>query len=488
MRVVLVGLVIALSASAQTVANAAGASSAIAPGSLATINYFLGQIDTALPATVSLLPAGAATALNAQVVGVSPFSITFVVPADAPVGDAEIIFKPGGGATQWARATIVPASFALFGNGSTGPAIVQNIAADGTVTLNGLASPAQPGQAIVLWGTGLGATPSSSIQVTLGGVNQQVLYAGIAPGQPGLNQINIRVASGTPDGCYVPLVVRYGAQSTTSFLSKTSDGSPCHNPFGLSVGAMKQIDSGGTLPLTAFTLTSAIVAAAADRASRHESATVTSELLSASTLANYFVSSPLRAPVGCTNSAAFSGVVESVLFAGSPPSAYSLNSPAAALSLPWNSSDAGDAPLAKLPAAVLSGNLTLLGTNPPFSFTLPAPVEFGDTSPVIMDHTQDHTVIWNGSAFDSTATALLSLSSGAAAAPLVTCIASASAGTITIPAKLLAPFSAGSEGILSISVSETGSGIPHTEVQSQGTSTLLLMNWTSTDSRPVDFK
>ena len=49
---------------------------------------------------------------------------------------------------------------------------------------------------------------------------------------PGINQINFQIAPGTPDGCYLPLLVTWGAGAATSYLGKTSDGSPCQHPFG----------------------------------------------------------------------------------------------------------------------------------------------------------------------------------------------------------------------------------------------------------------
>ena len=271
----------------------------LAQGSLAAISYSQVASTPVLSATVSLLPANSTTPVPAQVTSVVPFTISFVVPANISLGDAQLIYKPGNQATQWTRVTIVPANLSLYRKGSPGPLVAQNISPDGTSVPNGLASPAQPGQPVVLWGSGLGSTPQSAIQVTLGRVAQRVLYAGPAPGQPGLNQFNFSIVPGTPDGCYVPLTLTYGTQAVTSFLSKTSDGLPCHHPFQLSVAAMKLLDSGAQLQTGEIALTTGIQAPASDRASRQESAQFLGLYLSASTIANYFIGAAITPAQPC---------------------------------------------------------------------------------------------------------------------------------------------------------------------------------------------
>jgi uncharacterized protein (TIGR03437 family) len=43
----------------------------------------------------------------------------------------------------------------------------------------------------------------------------QVLYAGLAPGQVGVNQINVQVSPNTPEGFDIPLTISQGGFSTT---------------------------------------------------------------------------------------------------------------------------------------------------------------------------------------------------------------------------------------------------------------------------------
>src|SRR5439155_9238362 len=121
------------------------------------------------------------------------------------------------------------------------------------------------------WGSGLGATPMANIGVTLGGIPQSVVYAGRSPSVPGVDQINFRVASGTPSGCYLPLIANYGQSIAISFLSESSDGSPCAHPLQLSAGDLSKLDAGGTVTVGQINVASNLQAASAEHASRPES-------------------------------------------------------------------------------------------------------------------------------------------------------------------------------------------------------------------------
>jgi uncharacterized protein (TIGR03437 family) len=492
----LIAVVMVSPAQVQSAADAgAGAYTTIlAQGSLASVNYN----PTGSPpsvASVSLVAVNATTPVSAQVTSVTPSTINFVVPADFPAGAAQLIYKPGGQATQWTAVSIVPASLSLFRSGVTGPLVAQNFNSDGTAVLNGLASPAQPGQAVVLWGTGLGSTPQSAVGITLGGVPQTVLYAGAAPGQPGLNQINFQVAAGTPDGCYLPLTVTYGIQSVTSFLSKTSDGQPCHHPFQLSADAMKILDGGGYLATETIGISTGIQAPASDRASRQESISVQSLFSRSADIANYFTATTIASAQPC----GILSVGGTGIFGGSDPTtlgAMTLRNGTSTLPVPWTNPPQTDSPLTALPAPVIgagkwtwsnSGGTNLTATS--FDFVLPPPIQLSVGVPLTVNQSQSQTFTWDGSGYDSTATLGLSLTGPYPGSPVVACSVPAQAGAVTLPSKLLASFAAGSEGAVSVSVSDTGVGIPHAQFKLlDGTPLLVIVNWNSSDARPVDFQ
>jgi uncharacterized protein (TIGR03437 family) len=483
-------LLIAVASTAQ-VQNAADVTAGVyttvlAQGSLAVINYSQVTSTLVTSATVSLLPVNSTTPIPAQVTNVQPFTITFVVPADVPTGAVQLIYKPGNQATQWTTVTIVPANLALVRTGAIGPLIAENINPDGTIASNGLTTPAQPGQPVVLAGSGLGSTPQSSVRITLGGVPQTVLYAGAAPGEPGVNQIDFQIAPGTPDGCYLPLTLTYGTQSVTSFLSKTSDGLPCHHPFQLSVAAMQLLDRGGSIQTGEIFMTTGIEAASPDRASRQESSQFLPLNLNAATIANYFIGSNNTLPCTINSSSGFAG---SFLGGGSDLGAITLKNAASTLTLPWASPPPADTPLSDLPPPVIAaGPWTASTSGGSFGFVLPPPIQLAGGAPLTLNRGQSQTIAWSGSGYDPTATLQLTLTAQYPGSPVLTCLAPAQTGGVTLPSNLLSQFNAGAAGAVSVSVTERGSGIPYADFSTSNGPLLMLVVWGSTDARPVDFQ
>jgi uncharacterized protein (TIGR03437 family) len=58
------------------------------------------------------------------------------------------------------------------------------------------------------------------VSVSIGGIDSEVYFAGLAPGFVGLYQINVRVPPTAPTGAAVPLTVTVaGATSNTATLT-----------------------------------------------------------------------------------------------------------------------------------------------------------------------------------------------------------------------------------------------------------------------------
>ena len=100
-------------------------------------------------------------------------------------------------------AASVPGIFTV-GNG-TGPAAAVN--QDGSI--NSAANPADRGSIVSLFATGEGSNVSA-VSVKMGAYAADVLYAGPAPGFPGLMQINAQVPAGFAPGGILPLVLTVG--------------------------------------------------------------------------------------------------------------------------------------------------------------------------------------------------------------------------------------------------------------------------------------
>ena len=69
------------------------------------------------------------------------------------------------------------------------------------------------GSIVVLFGTG-GGRDTSAVSVSIGGYAAEVLYAGPAPGFPGLLQVNARVPGGSAPTGVVPVIVTVGTASS----------------------------------------------------------------------------------------------------------------------------------------------------------------------------------------------------------------------------------------------------------------------------------
>lgn len=120
-----------------------------------------------------------------------------------------------------------PAIFTQDSSGS-GPASALKASDQSLVTA---ANPLQPGDAVELYATGLGATTSSNgfdvaVQqptVTVGGVACPVTFAGAAPNYAGLDQINCTIPAGLVSGSSVPVVITSGNRtSNTATLAITA--------------------------------------------------------------------------------------------------------------------------------------------------------------------------------------------------------------------------------------------------------------------------
>jgi uncharacterized protein (TIGR03437 family) len=214
--------------------------------------------------------------VNAFMVYTLATQVAAILPSNTAVGQATVTVTFNGKTSAPYTINVVKSQFGLFttNQGGTGQAIAQVFASATSVSLMGLTTPAQPGQVLVLYGTGLGgisvadnqppgAVPvGSNVVATVGGKIIPVQYAGRSPQFPGLDQINFQLPSDVPLGCYVPASVTASGQVSQDFvLSIAANGAAaCTHPLGLSTSAMAKLDSGGTLNIGLFQVLRAFVA------------------------------------------------------------------------------------------------------------------------------------------------------------------------------------------------------------------------------------
>jgi uncharacterized protein (TIGR03437 family) len=221
----------------QTVVSAADGSDPVAPGGLITV--WGSQLSPVNIAT-SELPVPTALGESCLTVNGVPLPMLFASPnqinAQMPFeveGDATMVLHTPGGTSNNFNFTVVPAAPSVFRSGVAGPQT--GIPTVVRAKNNQLVTPANPihrGEAIVIYATGLGRTlpavatgyaastkplPAAVDQpdVSLGGLSLPLYYAGLAPGEVGVYQINALVPGWAPTGMQVPLTITQGSVSTT---------------------------------------------------------------------------------------------------------------------------------------------------------------------------------------------------------------------------------------------------------------------------------
>ena len=220
----------------QQIVNAADLSPKIAPGGL--ISVFGDQLSPVNLAT-SEVPLPTALADSCLTVNGLPVPILFVSPnqinAQMPfemLGNVTMILRTPGGVSDNFNLSILPGAPSVFRANLPGlDSAVPTIVRDRNSELVTGSNPVHRGDVLVIYSTGLGQTtpaaqtgmpsPSNPLasalnipQVTLGGMNLPLIYAGLSPGEIGVYQINVKVPNNAPTGASVALVINQASTST----------------------------------------------------------------------------------------------------------------------------------------------------------------------------------------------------------------------------------------------------------------------------------
>ncbi len=223
----------------------------IAPGSLFVV---LGSNLAASPATpLQDSRSGLKTTLNgvtvtASVNGVtkdcplyylSPTQIDAVLPGGIPPGTGTLTVTYNGANTT-APLTVVQSAFGIVNyNGTLAYPTDANYVG---ITSN---NSANPGQTIIIWGSGVGADPNNDdrlfpqaannltnipMQVYVGGVQASIYYRGRSQ-FPGVDQVIVTLPQNVPTGCFVSLAVVSGnIVSNGVTIPVAASGKTCSEP------------------------------------------------------------------------------------------------------------------------------------------------------------------------------------------------------------------------------------------------------------------
>jgi len=194
--------------------------------------------------------------------------IAAVLPSNTPVGPGTLTVTFNGQTSAPVAVKVTQNAFGIFTRNQAGygPAILQNFISQTEAPLNTLVQAAQPGQVVILWGTGLGPIDGDDaqlppvgslpfdVEVILGG--REIVtpfYAGRSPQFPGIDQVNFTIPANL-EGCYVSVAVRVnGVVSNFGMLSISGAGRHCSGPF--TPEQMMLAESSGRLRVGAATVT-----------------------------------------------------------------------------------------------------------------------------------------------------------------------------------------------------------------------------------------
>jgi len=221
----------------DSVVNAADGSTALAPGGLISIT---GSNLSPVNAVTQQMPLPAALAESCLMVNGLPAPMIFasntLINAQLPFqveGEVTMVLSTPGGISDNFNLVLMPSAPAIFHNGAAGDvsglATVVRAKNGQYVTMS---NPIHRNDNITIYLTGLGQTspsvaagvpapadPKASVlvppDVTLGGAGVPVSFAGLAPGQVGVYQIDAKVSGWAPTGLAIPLTITQASGSTT---------------------------------------------------------------------------------------------------------------------------------------------------------------------------------------------------------------------------------------------------------------------------------
>jgi hypothetical protein len=165
--------------------------------------------------------------------------VNAVLPCDVAPGEARLSVGPSS-----EPFLVANQNFQLFTRNlrGFGPAVAENLDEEGP-RLNSLVAPASPGQAVALWGTGLGICDGAAdrgFTIWIGGRVAPVLARQRVDEIQGAERLIVLVPFSAPLGCFVPVVVRSGGEFSNVGTIAVGAGGGCLDKLnGFSLGTSR---------------------------------------------------------------------------------------------------------------------------------------------------------------------------------------------------------------------------------------------------------
>ncbi len=217
-------------------------------------------------AGVSITATQGTTTVNVLPEYVQQGQINALMPSNTPLGLVSLRVTYNGLKSNPTPVNVVhdsPGIYTFTGSGG-GAAAMQNVANDGSLTLNSNQNSATPGQTVQMYLTGLGPittpdnqapppnAPSTPVEVWVGGVPASVTYGARSPCCSGLDQIDFVSPANAPQGCWVPVQIRTSKAYISNGVSMAiaANGGACSDPDNPLTSAIVSGGAVGELWLT----------------------------------------------------------------------------------------------------------------------------------------------------------------------------------------------------------------------------------------------
>ncbi len=189
------------------VSAASFAADALAPEAIGAA-FGTGLATSTVVANATPLPtdlAGTRVRVNgvlAPLFFVAPSQVNFLIPAGVQSGNAVLEILAGDNVLSRGTLSLSTAAASLFTSNASGTGAPAAVATKDGVRFtsvgnpDGSANPLDPGDYLVLFGTGFRRAALSSVRITIGGRDAAPLFVGSQGGLAGLDQINTQIPAG----------------------------------------------------------------------------------------------------------------------------------------------------------------------------------------------------------------------------------------------------------------------------------------------------
>jgi len=194
------------------------------------------------------------TSWNAIMIYSSAHQVAAVLPSGVPTGDGLLTLAYSGRSAPAVPVKVLSSAFGIYSVASNG--VGAGAITTGDFQVKTFSDAASPGDALIIWGTGLGPVPGDeslaplpgatfpATEVFVGNRSAPLLSASRSGCCAGLDQIVFQVPPAV-SGCFVPVAVRSGGiVSNFVTIPIASQGGACSDPVGLPTSLIAKAQSG----------------------------------------------------------------------------------------------------------------------------------------------------------------------------------------------------------------------------------------------------